>query len=129
MAFTLIDHDPGHVGKGQTGHRDTVGSGRQVARLVPSVAGGHDAQLVELQLRHRTVGQLLVRQVWWVERATEHAYAHALPHQSQSLTIKNSCVKRASGEPGGSWRWYDHETVGGMDIKIDSVRPPDCRPK
>ena len=48
---------------------------------------------------------------------------------SHSRRTRNCCISAASGEPGSAERWYDQATSGGMDSRIDSVRPPDCRPK
>ena len=38
-------------------------------------------------------------------------------------------MKSASGEPGTGWWSYIHLAVRGVDMRIDSVRPPVFRPK
>ena len=45
--------------------------------------------------------------------------------QTQSRLTRKSLQRRSSADPSSSSRWYDQLANGGMDIKIDSVRPPD----
>ena len=49
--------------------------------------------------------------------------------QSQSRRTRKRRVSSASGLPSGASRRYSQLASGGMESKIDSVRPPDCRPK
>ena len=39
------------------------------------------------------------------------------------------CTARSSGDPASGCAGRPSSTSGGMDIRMDSVRPPDCRPK
>jgi hypothetical protein len=48
--------------------------------------------------------------------------------RNQSRGRRKSEYKRASGVPGSGCQLYSHRTSGGSDIRMDSVRPPDCRP-
>jgi hypothetical protein len=48
--------------------------------------------------------------------------------RNQSRGRRKSEYKRASGVPASGCQLYSQRTSGGSDIRIDSVRPPDCRP-
>ena len=49
-------------------------------------------------------------------------------YRGQSLGFRKTSYNSASGEPGSGCQSYSQWAAGGMDIRIDSVRPPDCRP-
>jgi 3-oxoacyl-[acyl-carrier-protein] synthase-1 len=51
------------------------------------------------------------------------------PRPSQSCGCKYLSYNSASAEPGSGDQLYCQRTRGGKDIRMDSVRPPDCRPK
>ena len=48
--------------------------------------------------------------------------------RSQSRGRRKSAYKRASGVPACGCQSYSQRASGGSDIRIDSVRPPDCSP-
>ena len=48
---------------------------------------------------------------------------------SQSRGARNSRRNASSGSSGSGSGRYAQAARGGRDIRIDSVRPPDCRPK
>jgi hypothetical protein len=48
---------------------------------------------------------------------------------SQSRGRRKSLLRRASGEFTGGCQLYSQRASGGSDIRMDSVRPPDCKPK
>ncbi len=48
--------------------------------------------------------------------------------RSQSRGRRKSAYNFASGEPACGCQSYSQRASGGSDIRIDSVRPPDCRP-
>ncbi len=47
---------------------------------------------------------------------------------TQSRGFRNNSCNSASAEPSFGCQLYSQLTEGGIDIRIDSVRPPDCRP-
>ena len=52
---------------------------------------------------------------------------HASPSQSRGR--RYSETSDASAEPGSGVQPYSQRTSGGSDIRMDSARPPVCRPK
>ena len=125
LDFTLIDTDTVKTAEGQLGHLQPMLSGAQRPLFVPRVAGRDDFEFVQLQLRDRRLCQGQMRVMGWIEGPPKNANAL----QTQSLRTKKSRVKAASGDSGGSSRRYDQLVSGGIDIRMDSVRPPDWRPK
>ncbi len=125
LDFTLIHTDAVKTAEGQLGHLQPMLSGAQRPLFVPRVAGRDDFEFVQLQLRYSRLGQRQMCVVRWVEGPPKNANAL----QTQSLRTKKSRVNAASGDSGGSSRRYDQLVSGGIDIRMDSVRPPDWRPK
>lgn len=119
----------------------------QHPRLVPGLPGRNEVQAVEIKLRQRGACKRPMRLVRRIERAAEDADplfstgrvnvwsrrtirrsdlpAQHLFVQTQSRLTKNSLYKRSSADPGSTGRWYDQLASGGIDIRMDSVRPPD----
>ena len=62
-----------HIGKSQTCHGQSVWRWCERACLVPGVARGDDAQLVQVELLNRVFGQRDVRNMWRVKRTTKDA--------------------------------------------------------
>ena len=79
--------------------------------------------------RHCRLRQCYMAPVGRVKCATEDADTLGNVGQTQSLRTRNCSYRAASGVPGAGIFWYDQLASGGMDSKIDSVRPPDCKPK
>lgn len=48
---------------------------------------------------------------------------------TQTRGLRQASSSSASGEPALGWWSYSHEAVWGMDMRIDSMRPPVFRPK
>jgi len=125
LDFTIVNADAVKPAEGQLRHFQPMLGGAQGPVFVPGEAGRDDFEFVQLQLVDGRLGQRQMRVVRRVEGATKNTDTP----QTQSLRTKKSRVKAASGDSGRSSRRYDQLVSGGIDIKIDSVRPPDCKPK
>lgn len=125
LDFTLIDADAVQPTEGQLRQLQPMFSGAQRPVFVPCKTGWNDFELVQLQLLNGRLGQCQMR----VVRRVKGTAKNTDTLQTQSLRTRKSRVKAASGDSGGSSRRYDQLVSGGIDIKIDSVRPPDCKPK
>ena len=106
LELTLIDHHARQALKSELGHGQAVNGGAEGAQLVPGVARGQDAQLVQPQLGQCRTRQVHMRPVRRVKGAAKHPHA-ARPQrlrQTQSLATKKSRSSRPSGESGMSSR-------------------------
>jgi hypothetical protein len=128
--FPLVHHHLWQMPKGQPCHGQSVlGIGQRVG-LVPGITGGHHTDLVKLQLVNGGLNQRHVGQVGRIKCPAKDTQSGEWGKaQTQFLGTRKWLSRRASGEPASSLRWYDQRTSGGMDSNIDSVRPPDCKPK
>lgn len=113
----------------QPRHRQTMLRRAQGPGLVPGLSSRKDLQFIQTELIHSSLRQRHMRVMRRVKGAAEDADALRCLRQTQSLRGRKSVYRRDSGDPASSWRRYDQFASGGMDSKIDSVRPPDCKPK
>ena len=128
--FTVIDHGSIDNGKGQAAHFQAVFCGCQQTLLVPGKAGGNHVQNIQAELLKRSLRHGHMGSMRRIEGATKQADFPCLQTaHTQSRRGKKSLYSAASGVPVCGTFWYDQLACGGMDSKIDSVRPPDCRPK
>ena len=136
----IVNNDSGKIGEGQSRHRKPVFGCAQPTRLVPRDSGRHHMQLGKPQLCQSNLRQADVRIVRRVKRAPKNTDTKCNSRQvgrtrsvdmtqSQSRRTMKSRYSAASAEPTSTGRWYDQLARGGIDIRIDSVRPPDCKPK
>ncbi len=115
------------------------------------MTGRKHLQFVKLKLRQRSLGERDMRHMRRIKSATKYANSpfstgrfrcqrcRAIGHsnrtersllsQTQARGTRNSVYRRSSADPASTGRWYDQLASGGIDIKMDSVRPPDCKPK
>ncbi len=79
----------------------------------------------------------VVRGAAWVQHVnssslTRHAWCVPLPLDaagaSQSRGVRHASSRSASGEPGAGLWSYCHDAVKGMDMRMDSMRPPVLSP-
>ena len=64
---------------------------------------------------------------------TLHASDNRVENERAELALTLAAAGKkvvvvSSGDPGSGCQLYAQRTCGGSDMRIDSVRPPDCRP-
>ena len=72
---------------------------------MPSLPGGDDPQLIQLQLRQCLFNQRSVGVVRRIERTAKHTHPFWLIHQTQSLGLRNLAYNSPSGVPGSGRCW------------------------
>jgi len=103
-----VDHHALQVGKGQARHGQPMDSRRQLTAFMPCLAGGNDAQLVQLQLLQSHPRQCMVGCMGRIKRTTEHPDAPLMPgrhRHTQSRRGRNWVYSAASGEPASGTAW------------------------
>ena len=136
--FAFVHHHLWQMPKSQVRHSHAMAGIGQCAGFMPGLSSRDNVDTVKIQLNNGRLDQGRVSRMWRIKRAAKNPQAEDAcvssgcverQTQTQSLGTKKWLSKRSSGEPASSLRWYDQRTSGGMDSKIDSVRPPDWRPK
>lgn len=95
------------------------------SKEAPRVKTGGPGNLTDRYVRclHREGGQI-------PRTSCAHLaqFSSAPLNQTQSRGTRKSVYNFSSALPASGCQSYRHLTSGGSDIRIDSVRPPDCRP-